>query len=38
MDVRKAHKLVSKHEFEHHLTYKKRAERFQTFDFENNDG
>ena len=38
MDVRKLHKLVSKHEFEHHLTCKKRAESFQTVDFENNDG
>ena len=40
MDVRKVHKLVSKNEFEHHLTYLKRTciERFQTFDFENNDG
>ena len=26
MDVRKAHKMVSKHEFEHLLTYQKRIE------------
>ena len=38
MDVTKAHKLVSKHEFELHLTYQKRIESFQIFDLEINDG
>ena len=38
MAVTRAHKVASKHEFEHHFTYKKRIESFQTFDFENTDG
>ena len=34
VNARKTHKLVSIHEFDHHLTFKKRINSFQIFDFE----
>ena len=35
--IRKTHKFVSIHEFDHHLTFLKRIDSFQIFYFENND-